>query len=163
MDADAELDTSLSRHVGVVLDHAALHFDGAADGVDHAAKFGEEPIPGALDHAPFVNGDGRVDQIAAQARNRASVPSSSAPPSRLYPTTSANRIAAIFRILDIVPSPVIQYHKNASTGAPVNQEQLGSRKPIRATTQIGEGRLLVRNADREWPLFAHSGRRLEST
>jgi hypothetical protein len=83
MDADAELDTSLSRHVGVVLDHAALHFDGAADGADHVAKFGEEPIPGALDHAPFVNGDGRVDQIATQARNRASVPSSSAPASRL--------------------------------------------------------------------------------
>jgi hypothetical protein len=37
----------------------------------------------------------------------------------------------------------MQYHKNALIGAPVNQEQLGSRKPIRVRAQIGDGRLLV--------------------
>jgi hypothetical protein len=66
MDADAKLDPPLSRHAGIAFDHAVLHFDGAAHRVDHAAKLDEEPVAGALDHAPFVNGDGRVDQVAAQ-------------------------------------------------------------------------------------------------
>ena len=38
MNADAELDAPIRRHAGVALDHAALHFDRAAHGVDHAAE-----------------------------------------------------------------------------------------------------------------------------
>ena len=38
MNADAELDAALGRHAGVALDHAVLHLDGAAHGVDHAAE-----------------------------------------------------------------------------------------------------------------------------
>ncbi len=66
MDADAELDAAIFRHAGVALDHAGLHFDRAPHRVDHAAKFGEESVAGALDDPPFVNGDGRIDQVAAQ-------------------------------------------------------------------------------------------------
>ena len=66
MDADAELDAALGRKAGVALDHAVLHLDGAAHGVDHAAELNDGSIAGALDHAPIVDGDYRVDQIAAE-------------------------------------------------------------------------------------------------
>ena len=67
MDADAELDAALGRQAGVALDHAVLHLDGAAHGVDHAAELDEAAVAGALDDAPVMRGDGGVDQIAAQA------------------------------------------------------------------------------------------------
>ena len=38
MNADAELDASLGRQAGVAFDHAVLHLDCAAHGVDHAAE-----------------------------------------------------------------------------------------------------------------------------
>ena len=83
MNADAELDAALGRHAGVALDHAVLHFDGAAHGVDHAAELDEAAVAGALDDAPVMCGDGRVDQIAAQPPQPRQVRSSSAPASRL--------------------------------------------------------------------------------
>ena len=66
MDADAELDAALGRKAGVALDHAVLHLDGAAHGIDHAAELDEVPVTGALDDAPVMRGDGGIDQIAAQ-------------------------------------------------------------------------------------------------
>ena len=45
---------------------AVLHLDGAAHRVDHAAELDEAAVAGALDDAPMMHGDGRVDQIAAQ-------------------------------------------------------------------------------------------------
>ena len=56
----------LGRQAGVALDHAVLHLDGAAHGVDHAAELDEVAVAGALDDAPMMRGDGRIDQIAAQ-------------------------------------------------------------------------------------------------
>ena len=50
----------------VAFDHRVLHFDGAAHGVDDAAKLDERAVAGALDDAPVMHGDGGVDQIAAQ-------------------------------------------------------------------------------------------------
>ena len=47
MDADAELDAALGRQAGVALDHAVLHLDGAAHGVDHAAELDEDAVAGA--------------------------------------------------------------------------------------------------------------------
>jgi hypothetical protein len=67
MDADAELDAAIFRQAGVALDHASLKLDRAAHRVDHASKFGEEPIAGALDDAPTVRCDRGINQIAAQA------------------------------------------------------------------------------------------------
>jgi hypothetical protein len=66
MNADAELDAALGRQAGVALDHAVLHLDGAAHGVDHAAELDETAVAGALDYAPVMHGDGRIDQITAQ-------------------------------------------------------------------------------------------------
>jgi hypothetical protein len=34
--------------------------------VDHAAKLNEAAVPGSLDDATVMNGDGRVDEIAAE-------------------------------------------------------------------------------------------------
>ena len=66
MDADAEFDATLGRQAGVAFDHAVLHFDGAAHGIDDAAKLDEDAVAGALDHAAMMHGDGRIDQVAAQ-------------------------------------------------------------------------------------------------
>ena len=66
MNADAEFDAALWRQPGIALDHAILHFDGAAHGIDNAAEFDEGSIAGALDHAPGVHRDGRIDQVAAE-------------------------------------------------------------------------------------------------
>jgi hypothetical protein len=66
------------------LDHAVLHLNGAANGVDHAAKLNKGSVTSALDHAPLVHGDGRIDQVAAQRPQprQCAIPSS-APVSRL--------------------------------------------------------------------------------
>jgi hypothetical protein len=66
MDADAKLDAALRRKAGVALDHAVLHLDGAAHGVDHTAELHQYSVPGALHDAPVMHGDGRIDQIAAE-------------------------------------------------------------------------------------------------
>ena len=66
MNADAEFDAALGRQAGVALDHAVLHFDGAAHRVDHAAKLDEAAVAGALDDAAVMEGDGRIDQVAAK-------------------------------------------------------------------------------------------------
>ena len=51
---------------GVALDHGGLDFDRAAHRVDHAAELDDRAVAGALDDAPVVHGDDRVDQVAAQ-------------------------------------------------------------------------------------------------
>ncbi len=66
MNADPEFDPPVLRHAGVALDHRVLDLDRATHGVDDAAEFDQRPVAGPLDHAPVVDGDGRVDQIAAQ-------------------------------------------------------------------------------------------------
>ena len=66
MDADTELDAALRRQARVALDHAVLHLDRAAHGVDHAAELDEDAVAGPLDDAPVMRGDGGVDEVAAQ-------------------------------------------------------------------------------------------------
>ena len=46
MDADAELNPAILRDAGVALDHAGLHLDRAAHGVDHTPKLNEAAIAG---------------------------------------------------------------------------------------------------------------------
>ena len=66
MNADPEDDAAILGHAGVTLDHGVLNFDGAAHRVDDAAELDDRAVAGALDDAPVMHGDGRVDQIAAQ-------------------------------------------------------------------------------------------------
>ena len=65
VNANAELDAALARQARITFDHADLHFNRAAHGVDHGAEFDQHAVTGALDHAAVVHGDGRVDQITA--------------------------------------------------------------------------------------------------
>ena len=67
MDADAKFDPPFGRHSGAALDHAALHLDRAAHRVDHAAELDDPAVAGALDDTSVMGGDGRVDEIAAEA------------------------------------------------------------------------------------------------
>ena len=66
MDADPELDAPILLNAGIALDHAALHLNGAAHGIDNAAEFDQRSVSGALDDAAVVHGDGWIDQVAAQ-------------------------------------------------------------------------------------------------
>ncbi|BCH15803.1 hypothetical protein MesoLjLa_26540 [Mesorhizobium sp. L-2-11] len=61
-----KLDAAVLGHAGVALDHAILHFYGAAHGIYHTAEFDQRTIACALDHSTVVNGDGRVNQVAAK-------------------------------------------------------------------------------------------------
>ena len=66
MNADPEFDAALGRQAGVALHEFVLQLDRAAYGVDHAAKFDDEAVARALDHASAVDGDRRLDQVASQ-------------------------------------------------------------------------------------------------
>jgi hypothetical protein len=66
MNADPKLDAALRRQARIALGHAVLHLDRAAHSVDHAAKLDKNAVAGALDDAPVMQGDGRIEQVAAQ-------------------------------------------------------------------------------------------------
>jgi hypothetical protein len=48
------------------LDEAVLDLDGAAHRVHDAAEFNDATVAGALDDAPMMHGDDRIDQVAPQ-------------------------------------------------------------------------------------------------
>ena len=66
MNADAKLNATLGRQSRVALDHAVLHFNRAAHGVDHAAELDDRAVAGAFDDASVVHGDDGVNQVTAQ-------------------------------------------------------------------------------------------------
>jgi hypothetical protein len=66
MDADAELDAAFRRKAGIALDHSILYFDGAAHGIDDAAEFNESAVASTLECPPIMDGDGGIDEVAAQ-------------------------------------------------------------------------------------------------
>jgi len=61
-----KLDASLGRQPGVALDHAVLHLDGAAHGIDHAPELDEDAVSGLLHHPAVIGLDRGIEQIAAQ-------------------------------------------------------------------------------------------------
>ena len=65
MDADPEDDAAVLGHAGVAFDHGVLNFDREANRVDDAAELDDRAVAGALDHAPVMHRDGRVDQVAS--------------------------------------------------------------------------------------------------
>jgi hypothetical protein len=98
MDADAKLDPAIGRQTGIALDHAVLHLDGAANRIDDASELNEGAIARPLNNAAVMQSDGGSNRSLRSARSRASVRSSSAAASLLYPATSAARIAASFLV-----------------------------------------------------------------
>ena len=102
--ADAEFDAPLGGQARVALDHSVLHLDGAAHGVDHAAELDQRPSPVRFTTRPLCTEIVGSMRSLLSALSRASVRSSSAPASRLKPTTSAARIATILRFSAMSPS-----------------------------------------------------------
>ena len=58
-------DAPVRRDPSIALDHRPLDFNGAVYCVDNTPELGNCAIAGALDDPAVVDGDGRVDQIAA--------------------------------------------------------------------------------------------------
>jgi hypothetical protein len=59
---------SVPGDADVTLDHAVLHFNRAAHGVNHTAELDDAAVAGALNDAPVMGVDGGIDQIAAASR-----------------------------------------------------------------------------------------------
>ena len=55
VDADPKLDALFWGNAHVALGHAVLHLNRATYGIDHAAKFHERPIAGALHDPPVMH------------------------------------------------------------------------------------------------------------
>ena len=66
VDADPELDSPRGRNAGVALDHRALDFHCAPNGVDDAAELDRRSVAGPLSHAAAMHRDRGVDEVAAQ-------------------------------------------------------------------------------------------------
>ena len=66
MNADAKLDAVVGRNARVTPIHFALHFDGAAQRIDHTAELNEQPVAGGLDEAALVLGEFRIEEFAPQ-------------------------------------------------------------------------------------------------
>ena len=54
MNTDAKFNATLRREATIALEHAVLHLDSAADGVDHAPKLNDASVAGALDYAAVM-------------------------------------------------------------------------------------------------------------
>ena len=57
VDADAELDAAVLRHIGVALAHPALDVGGAGHRVHHARELDQHAVAGELDDAALMLGD----------------------------------------------------------------------------------------------------------
>ena len=97
VNTDPKFDTALGRKASIALDHAVLHLDGAANGIDYATKLDDAAVAGAFDHATVMDTDGRGDQIAPERPQPCQRTFLVAARRRLKPTTSAARIAASLR------------------------------------------------------------------
>jgi len=54
VNADAEFDPLVLRHVDILFGHAALNFVGTSHGVDHAGELSNSAVPGILDDASVM-------------------------------------------------------------------------------------------------------------
>src|SRR6202035_2673241 len=66
MNADAKEDAPVLRHFDIAFDHRALHFNREAHRINDAAELDDAAVAGALDDAAMMNGNERVDQVAAE-------------------------------------------------------------------------------------------------
>src|SRR5262249_22507452 len=81
VDADAEVDPTVLRHVSVTGDHAFLHLNGPAHCIHDGGKLNQDALAGRFGNAPQYSRAGRSTR--SYGLRRARVPSSSARISRL--------------------------------------------------------------------------------
>ena len=62
VNADAKFDPLVLRHIGILLGHAALDFDGAAYGIDGTGKLDEHAVAGILDDASAMISDFGIEK-----------------------------------------------------------------------------------------------------
>jgi hypothetical protein len=93
VDANTKFEPAILGNHSVTPRHFPLYFNGATSGIDRAGKFNESGIAGILTMRPRCSFDFRATS-SRQAFKSAKVPSSSPPMRRLYPATSAVRMAA---------------------------------------------------------------------
>jgi len=104
MDADAELDATLRRKTRVALDHAILHLDCAANGIDDASELYEDAVTRPLDDAAVMHGDGGIDQIASQRSEAGKCPLLVGPGKLAESDHIRRKKAASFRVSIVGPS-----------------------------------------------------------
>ena len=128
MNADAELDAAIFRQAGVAFDHAFLHLDRASHRVDHAAELDQRAIAGALDDAPVMHGDGRVEEVAAQSpepRERALLVGAGEPAVTDNVRDQDRRDLSRFR--HAAPSSVVRITRGRSAHLPIEGDQAEHR------------------------------------
>jgi hypothetical protein len=67
VNADAELDPLVLRHVDILFGHAALNFVGTSDGVDHAGELGNSAVPGILDNTSVMLSDFGIEKRLSES------------------------------------------------------------------------------------------------
>jgi hypothetical protein len=144
MNADGKLDASLGRQTSVALDHSSLHLDRASHRVDHTAKLNENAVAGALDGAPMMRGDRRINQIAAhppQPRQSAILVGAGEPAVSDDIGDQDRRDLADFG--HGAPSRVMQNStRKGLSGASTCEGYRNGRKPVRANPRRGFGSIL---------------------
>ena len=93
VDTHAKLNPFILKYVGIARAHTAFNFDSATHCIDNTAEFHQHAVAGVLNDPSTVFGDFRFDDARRWSFNWTCVPSSSQPMSRLYPATSAARMA----------------------------------------------------------------------
>ena len=74
VNADAEFDPRVLRHVDILFGHAALNFVGTSHGVDHAGELSNSAVPGILDDTSVMLSDFGIENCSSkrfQSRQRA--------------------------------------------------------------------------------------------
>jgi hypothetical protein len=67
VNADAELDPLVLRHIDILFGHAALNFVGTSHGVDHAGELDESAVPCILDDTSVMLSDFGIEKRLSES------------------------------------------------------------------------------------------------
>ena len=128
VNSDAKFDAPFRRQAGVALDHAVLHFDRAAHGVDHAAELDDRAVAGALDDVAVMHRDDGIDEIAAKGSQAREDKVLVRACETAVSDDVGDRIAASFRVSLIAPSGEPEdWHKNYKRNFETIRENRGGQ------------------------------------
>ena len=132
MDADPELDPPSSAQPGIAFDHARSAPRWHSAPHPPRCELDQNAVASRLDDAAAIACDGGIDQFATQRADARDGASSSAPTSRLYPTTSAANIAASLRVSAMTaPQPQARLAQGRFKTDPFNYRAMSAGGPSR--------------------------------